>query len=50
MMDIVFKRKVRRRVKLRKKLKLCRLGVPEVKEEFAEGVINNKCMVMISVV
>ena len=41
-MDIVFKKKVRRKVKFRKKLKLWRLRESEVKEEFAEGVIN-KC-------
>ena len=42
LMDMVFKKKVRRKVKFRKKLKLWRLRVSEVKEEFAEGV-NNKC-------
>ena len=42
LMDIVFKKKVRRKVKFRKKLKLWRLRESEVKEEFAEGV-NNKC-------
>ena len=39
---MLFKKKVRRKVKFRKKLKLWRLRVSEVKEEFAEGV-NNKC-------
>ena len=39
---MVFKKKVRRKVKLRKKLKLWRLGESEVKEEFVEG-FNNKC-------
>ena len=41
-MDMVFKKKVRRKVKFRKKFKMCRLRESEVKEEFAEGV-NNKC-------
>ena len=40
-MDMVVKKKVRRKVKFRKKLKLWRLRESEVKEEFAEGV-NNK--------
>ena len=42
MIDMVFKKKVRRKVKFRKKSKLRRLRESEVKEEFAEGV-NNKC-------
>ena len=42
LMDIVFIKKVRRKVTFRKKLKLWRLRESEVKEEFAEGV-NNKC-------
>ena len=42
LMDMVFKKKVRKKVKLRQKLKLWRLRESEVKEEFAEGV-NNKC-------
>ena len=42
LMDMVFKKKVRRKVKFRKKLKLWRLRETEVKEEFAEEV-NNKC-------
>ena len=42
LMDIVFKKKVRRKVTFRKKLKLWRLRESEVKEEFAEGV-NSKC-------
>ena len=41
-MDMVFKKKVRRKVKFRKKSKLRRLRESEVKEEFAERV-NNKC-------
>ena len=41
LMDMVFKKKVRRKVKLRKKLKLWRLRESQVKEEFAERV--NKC-------
>ena len=41
-MDMVFKMKVRRKVKFRKKLKLWRLRESEVKGEFAGGV-NNKC-------
>ena len=40
-MDIVFKKKVRSKVKFRKKLKLWRLRESEAKEEFAEG-FNNK--------
>ena len=44
LMDMVFKKKVRRKVKFRKKLKPRRLRELEVKEDFAEGV-NNKCMV-----
>ena len=42
LMNMVFKKNVRRKVKFRKKLKLWRLRELEVKEEFAEGV-NNKC-------
>ena len=42
MMDMVFKKKVRRKVKFRKKSKLRRLRESEVKKEFAEEV-NNKC-------
>ena len=42
LMDMVFKKKVRRKVKFRKKLKLWRLRESKVEEEFAEGV-NNKC-------
>ena len=42
LIDMVFKKKVRRKVKFRKKLKLWKLRESEVKEEFAEGV-NNKC-------
>ena len=42
LMDMVFKKKVRRKVKFRKKLKLLKLRESEVKKEFAEGV-NNKC-------
>ena len=42
LIDMVFKKKIRRKVKFRKKLKLWRLRESEVKEEFAEGV-NNKC-------
>ena len=41
-MDMVFKKKVKRKVKFRKKLKLWQLRKSEVKEEFNEGV-NNKC-------
>ena len=41
LMEMVFKKKVRRKVKFRQKLKLWRLRESEVKE-FAEGV-NNKC-------
>ena len=38
LMDIVFKKKVSRKVKFRNKLKLWRLGESEVKEG-----VNNKC-------
>ena len=41
-MDIVFRKKVKRKVKFRKKLKIWRLRESELKEEFADGV-NNKC-------
>ena len=41
LMDMVFKKKVKRKVKFRKKLKLWRLRESEMKEDFAEGV-NNK--------
>ena len=41
LMDMVFKNKVKRKVKFRKKLKLWRLRESEGKEEFAGGV-NNK--------
>ena len=40
--DMVFKKKLRRKVKFRKKLRLWRLRESEMKQEFAEGV-NNKC-------
>ena len=40
LMDMVFKKKVRRKVKFRKKLKLQRLRGSEVKEEFVEGFNN----------
>ena len=42
LMDMIFKKKVRRKVQFRKKLKLWRLRESEVKKEFAER-INNKC-------
>ena len=42
LIDMVFKKKARRKLKFRKKLTLWRFREPEVKEEFAEGV-NNKC-------
>ena len=42
LMDMVFKKKVRRKVKFRKKFKMWRLRESEVKEEFAEGDYN-KC-------
>ena len=41
-MDMVVKKKVRRKIKFGKKLKLWRLRESEVKDEFAEGV-KNKC-------
>ena len=41
LMDMVFRKKVKRKVKFRKKLKLWRLRESELKEEFADGV-NNK--------
>ena len=42
LMDMVFKKKFRKKEKFRKKLKLWKLRESEVKEEFAEAV-NNKC-------
>ena len=42
LMDMVLKKKVRRKVKFREKLNLWRLRESEVKEKFAEGS-NNKC-------
>ena len=42
LMNMVFRKKVKRKVKSRKKLKLWRLRELELKEEFADGV-NNKC-------
>ena len=42
LMDMVLRKKVKRKVKFRKKLKLWRLRELELKEEFADGV-NNKC-------
>ena len=42
LMDMVFTKKVWRKVKFKKKLKLWSLRDSDVKEEFAEGV-NNKC-------
>ena len=41
LMNMMFKKKIRRKVKLRKKLKRWRLRESEVKEEFGVGV--NKC-------
>ena len=40
LMDMVFRKKVKRKVKFRKKLKLWRLRESELKEEFADGVNN----------
>ena len=42
LIDMMFKKKVKRKVKFRKKLKLYRSRELKVKEEFAER-INNKC-------
>ena len=42
LMDMVFKKKGRRKVKFRKKLKLWKFRESEVKEKFAERV-SNKC-------
>ena len=42
LMDMAFRKNVKRKVKFRKKLKLWRLTESELKEEFADGV-NNKC-------
>ena len=42
LMDMMFRKKVKRKVKFRKKLKLWRLRELELKEEFADGV-NNRC-------
>ena len=41
LMDMVFRKKVKTKVKFRKKLKLLRLRESELKEEFADGVNNN---------
>ena len=41
LMDMVFKKKFRRKVKFRNKLKLWRLRESEVKEEFAERLTTN---------
>ena len=41
LMDMVFKKKFRRKVKFRNKLKLWRLRKSEVKEEFAERLTTN---------
>ena len=43
LMDMMFKKKVRRKVKFRKKLKMWRLTESAMKEEFAEEV-NNKSL------
>ena len=40
-MDMVFKKKVRRKIKFGKKFKLCRLRESEVKKHFAEGLTTN---------
>ena len=40
LMNMMFKKKVRMKVKLRKKLKLWRLRESEVKEEFGVGLTN----------
>ena len=40
-MDMVFRKKVKRKVKFRKKLKLWMLRESELKEEF--NGVNNKC-------
>ena len=50
LIDMVFKKKVRRKVKFRKKLKLWRLRESEVKEEFAEGLTTNVMVMKIGVV
>ena len=42
LLDMVFRKKVKRKVKFRKKLKLWRLRESELEEEFADG-FNNKC-------
>ena len=41
LMYMVFKKKIRKKVKFRKKLNLCWLTQSDVKEEFANGVNNN---------
>ena len=41
LMDMVFKKKIRKKVKFRKKLKLWWLTESDVKEEFVDGVNNN---------
>ena len=49
-MDMVFKKKVRGKVKSRKKLKLWRLRESELKEEFSEGISKNMMVMNIGVV
>ena len=50
LIDMVVKKKVRRKVKFRKKLKLWRFRESEVKEEFAEGLTTNVMVMKIGVV
>ena len=49
-MDMVLKKKVRRKVEFRKKLKLWKFRESEVKEEFAEGLTTNVMVMKIGVV
>ena len=50
LIDMVFKKKVRRKAKSRKKLTLWRLGESEVKESLLKGLTTNMMVMKIGVV
>ena len=50
LMDVVFKKKVRRKVQFRKKLKLWRLRESEVKESLLKGLTTNVMVMKIGVI
>ena len=50
LMDVVFKKKVRRKVQFRKKLKLWRLRESEVKESLLTGLTTNVTVMKIGAV